>query len=573
MREYIKKLISYIFISGLTFLLIAYSVKSITNTPPANEYRSPLLKDIQTLDPIYISDPYSYEVASQIYNGLVTYRPVINNKGEKLLDIIPDLAEKWTVSDDRCTYTFQLRKGVRFHNGRLVESRDVKKSFERIIDPRNVATGIWTLQFLPIVGIEQYQEECMANFATPDLIGIQIVDSNIVKIVLKKPVPYTLNILAMPYYYVTPTEEIFKWWKKYSEHPVGTGPYKLQKWQKTKYLTLIKNNLYFESDKPSIPVLKYFVHPTEKESFIAFKQGNLEHAILPQNEFWNVINDPQWNKMGAYKLLEKEFVNDMEKSFIIKSPLLPIIEYISMDTKFFPFNEIKVRQAFNYAIDKHKLVEKVLNYQAMPLKGVYGFDFGGEQKNNIPYPYNQAKAKKLLREVGWKDIDLDGFIEPPKYIQDIVLWYEKNGDVQKICETIQSDLKDIGVKIVIKEQKYPFYIERTKRYNFSFFYSNWIPDFPDLSRIFNPLFYSSEQDNTSHFGNTKVDELLKSAENTIDEPGRLELYNKAEKIIIEQAPFILLCQPIIYKIVQPYVADQQIHPVLPNLIKLVSFKK
>jgi len=568
-----KNLINCIFIIFLTFLFITTNSMGLANQNPGQEYRSPLLKDVQTLDPVYISDPYSYEVASQIYNGLVTYRPVVKNKKETLLDIIPDLAEKWSISDDRCTYTFQLRKGIKFHNGRMLESRDVKKSFERIIDPRNESAGSWTLQFLPIVGVEQFQEDCMADFPTPDLSGIQIVDNNIVKIILKKPVPYALSILAMPYYYVTPTEEIFKWWKRYGEHPVGTGPYKLQEWQKKKSLTLIKNDLYFEQNLPSIPILKYFLYPTETESFNAFKQGKLEHSLLPKNEFFNVINDPEWNKIGEYKLLEKEFLNDREKSFILKAPLSSIIEYISMDTTTFPFTEIKVRQAFNYAIDKYKLVEKRLNYQATALKGIISGEmpFLSQNNDNIPYPYNPAKAKKLLREVGWKDINLDGFIEPPKYTEDIVLWYDKNKEIQEICEAIQSDLKDIGIKIVIKEQKHPFYIQKSKGYNLSFFYANWIPDFPDLSRIFNPLFYSSEQNNTSHFIDKKVDELLEKAENTIDEPGRLELYSQAEKIIIEQAPFIFLCQPVIYKILQPYVIGQQIHPVLPNLMKLVSF--
>ena len=541
----------------IIFILITLGVIFTTNAfaaEPIKEYRYPLVRDARTLDPIYMSDPSSYEVGSQLYNGLVTYRPIAKSKWETPYDIIPDLAESWQISDDRRSYTFKLRKNVRFHNGRIFESRDVKKSFERIINPKNNSYGNWTLAYLPIVGIENFRAQCMRNVPIPDLKGIQVIDFNLVRITLTRPVPYALNILAMPYYYIMPADGGF--------HTIGTGPYKLKEWKKKQYISLVKNSYYFEKYRPYIPNLKYVVFSSETEAFKAFHNGQTECADIPPKYFNDIVNNSDWNKMGADNLEDMNSLNDRNKSFVIKSPLNKI-EYIVMNNKSFPFNKLKTRQAFNYAINKNKLVEQVLNYQAAPF---LSFNLKNPYSSEFPYSYDPLKAKKLLYEADWRDKNRDGFIEPPGRA-NIILYHEKNDYARKVCKSIQEDLNDIGVKISLKETDSP----ATR--NFPFFYTSFKPQFMDLGRIFSPMFYSSNISNKSKYKNVKVNRLLKSSEKIQDDAYRTKSYLEAEKIIFEQAPDIFLTQSVGYKVVQPYIKGQIIHPVMPTLVKLIKLQQ
>lgn len=529
-------------------------------------YRLYLFKDISTLDPIKINDSQSYEVAYQIYNGLVTYRTKINKNGENLWDIIPDLAESWDISFDKKIYTFKLKKNIRFHSGKLLDTWDIKYSFERLLDPRN-KSPIWLTSFiLPIKGLKKFQQDCITGIQNPDLSGLKIIDNNIISIILDQEFPYTLNVLALPYYYIVPNEEFTKCCGNYIEHAVGTGIYMLENYKKKQLITL-KLNPYYIGEKPYIKEINYLILSDKNKIFKEFTLENFEQSHIPENIFYEIINNKKINSIGT-DLLEKDSFNNPEYSNIIKSPVWKT-SYISMNINIPPFNNIKTRHAFNYAINKENLITNVLKHHGIVINGVLPKYFPGNNNNNnnnTPYPYNPIIASKLLFEANWKDKDIDGYLEPPKGKNNLVLWYNPSKIYDKlICEEIKKDLENIKVKIIIKPIK-----KTTPDSEINFFINTIEPLYilPMPKQFF--LFYSRLGLN-SNFFDPQVDRLLKKSNFIKDWIRRKEIYNQIENIIIQQAPSIFLFQFVTYKIFQPYVRNQQIHPILPNVIKNIYY--
>lgn len=539
-------------------------------------YRNSFESDVPSLDPIQIGDTQSHDVAYNIYNALVTYRPTITGSGQKLSDLVPDLAENWTISKDGKTYTFKLKKGVKFHNGREFNSSDVKYSFERLANPKNASKGLWTLKALPLAGIKKYQEKCKAGYKDATIEGIKVLDNHTVQITLERLVPFALHVMAMSYYYIAPKEEVEKWGKDYTMHPVGTGPYKFKEWLRGVRLSLVKNPDYFEKDMPYIDELRYLIVPSEDSRFMRFEKSEEEHhAPIPSARFDKMLNDPFWNKIGATALRKLEELNDPLQSHIIKAPLL-VTQYLGMDTKSEPFTDKRIRQAFNFAINKQKIIDRILNGRAVPARGVLPKGFPGyDDTRPVAYPYNPEKAKELLKSAGYKDIDNDGILEKNNKRFEIMFWHNQSDVYSRLSTAIQADLKDVGVKIEIRSMQWAPYVEKIRRNEAIFFRMGWQADYPDPDNFLWTLLSSDNigQDNSTRYSNPVVDKLLKQAQGINDWKIREKLYQQTESIIIDDAPWLFMYNSVDYKIVQPYVLNQQIHPLIQNVMKIVQVNK
>ena len=568
----IKSIKSFFIIPLLSLALFSCSANKTDHTV----YRTTFESDVPSLDPINVGDTQSHDVAYNLYNGLVTYRPTITGPGQKLTDLVPDLAESWIVSDGGKTYTFKLKKGIKFHNGREFEASDVKYCIQRLANPRNSSKGFWTLNVLPLKGMKEYVKECKAGNKNAELEGVKVLDKYTVRISLSKLVPFALHVMAMAYYYIAPREEIEKWGKDYSMHPVGTGPYKFKEWVRGIRLALVKNPDYFEKGLPHIDELRYLIVPSEDSRFMRFEKGEEDHhAPIPSARFDKMLNDPLWNKIGAEELRKLDNLNDPEKSHIIKAPLLTST-YFGMDVKAWPFTDKRVRQAFNYGIDKQKVIDRVLNGRGVVATGVLPKGFPGyDSTRAVPYPYNPIKAKQLLKEAGFTDTNNDGVLDQNGRPMDFTFWHNQGGIRSSMASSVQADLNEIGIKVEIRSMQWAPYVDKIRRNEAIFFVMAWSADYPDPDNFLWTLLSGDNigQDNHSNYSNPVVNELLASAQNIGDWNKREKLYREAENIIVDDAPWVFMYNPVDYKIVQPRIVNQQIHPLIQNVMKIVEIKK
>ncbi|MBC7545222.1 MAG: ABC transporter substrate-binding protein [Candidatus Sericytochromatia bacterium] len=554
---------------GLTVLSVIAGCQR--RQPVGSVYRWGYNGDIPSLDPIQINDVQSHDAGHLIYNALVTYRTVLARPGETYYDVIPDLAERWDISPDRRQYTFHLRPGVRFHHGRELEAADVKATFERLANPKNASKGLWTLGALTVSGLKTFQAACKAG-QPADLAGVQVLDRFTLRLRLDSPIPFALHLLAMPSYYVAPPELTAKWGLDFSRHAVGTGPYRLAEWRRGQTLILEKNPHYWEKGLPHIGRVEIQVVPSDESRFLKFEVGDLEHnEPIPPGQFNRVLHDPRWNPIGAEAIRALPQVNDVTKSRIIKANE-PTTNYLGFNMTLAPFTDGRVRQAFNWAVNKNKVCNRVWGGRAVPAVGVLPPGFPGfDPKRPLAYPYDPAKAKVLLDEAGWQ-MGPDGMRRKDGKPLKVTLWYNQDELWAATASAVQADLKQVGVDCELQAQLWQPYLEKIRKYEAPFFRFGWHADYPDPDNFLSTIFSKANwgQDNTSKYDNPQVEQWLAQAKVAATWPEREALYRQAESQIIRDAPWLFLLHRVQYKIVQPYVRHQFIHPIIQNDIKHVT---
>jgi peptide/nickel transport system substrate-binding protein/oligopeptide transport system substrate-binding protein len=298
----------------------------------------------------------------------------------------------------------------------------------------------------------------------------------------------------------------------------------------------------------------------------------LEQSTIPPSSFEKTVNDPKWNAMGAEALMKAEAVNDKSKSQIVKAQRL-IINYLGMDNQAEIFKDVRVRQAFNYGIDKDQVI-KLLNGRGLPARGVLPMGFPGYKDGRpVPYPYDMARAKDLLQQAGWK-LEGETLKKDGKPFQ-ITLWYNSGPEYwAKVMASVQADLKKLGIQTEIRVVDWAPYLDKLDRGEAQFFRLGWQADYPDPDNFLWTLLYSKNvKENRAKYRNPQVDKLLDQAQTTMDWTQREALYQKAEDIIVKEAPWVFLYQPVTYEIFQPYVRSQQLHPLIPYVFKIMKLEK
>jgi len=566
-----------------TTIVFTFAVQSFAfdgqeiNPKKQTVYKLPILQPVFDFDPLKATnDPVKANFVSQIYNNLVTYRTKKDDSSNSFGDIIPDLAEEWNVSSDRKLYNFKLKKNVYFQNGRKFDAYDVKHTIERIANPKTMPKELtWVFQDLPLRGLKQFQSDCRKNKLNPALIGVEVLDSNIIQISLDKPTPFLFKILALPAFAIIPKEVVDRYGSDFGKHPIGTGAYKVSRFN-NQSIILEKNTNYFEESLPHIERLEYKVVSSFEESYKLFLNGQLDQTYIPDSEINRLFEQEKYNKYSINVFEETSYNNPLVSS-IIKEPEL-INTFIGINSQKSFLKLVKVREALNYSVDKSKIISDVLKYRAIPSAGniPIGFpDFISNEK--MPYQYDLLKAKKLLYEAGLIDSNGDKILEYKNKAVSLNLWYYKEPRTESVCKLVKKDLEALGIKINLKaSSNWNNYMKSIISGQADLYNLTWKAKYPDMDKIYTPLFSSNNlsysTNNTTRFYDEKVNKLLSNARNMIDLDGRLKIYSQVEKLILEQTPVIYMYQPTKYIMVNPDVAGMQIHPVLNEIYKYVYFR-
>ena len=484
--------------------------------------------DPLTLDPACASDTGSAEYIVEIFSGLVAF--------DRDLTLIPDIAEKWDVSDDGTVYTFHIRRGVKFHDGsRQVTADDFKFSMQRSLDPDTLST-VGSVYLDDIVGAKEFAEGKIDNVS-----GIEVVDVYTLRITIDAAKSYFVAKLTYPTAYVVDQREVgdsscfsnTEW----TRNPNGTGPFKLAEWQIAQRIVLTPNPTYHLEPKPSLAKVTYVL--AGGSPLVMYENDEIDITGVGINDIERIrdASDP----------LNKEFT---------EAPSLDTY-YIGFNTEEPPFDDPKVRRAFAMAIDKQVLSEVVLKDLVVPAKGVLPPGMPGFDDNLAGIPFDADGAKALLEDAGGAG-----------GLGKVTLLSSGRGaSVGPIIEAIQAMWEqNLGVTVEVDQEEFGLFLRDLDEGNFQMFDLGWIADYVDPQNFLDIKFHSGSANNETKYSNPEVDGLLEEARTEQDQAKRLDLYRQAEEKIVEDAPWIPLYHGKSNALIKPYVEGYFIPPfVIPNL--------
>jgi peptide/nickel transport system substrate-binding protein/oligopeptide transport system substrate-binding protein len=467
-----------------------------------------------TLDPALVTDIYGRPIVTQVFDSLVQF--------DANLKPIPALAEFWEASRDGRTWTFALRQGVKFHNGREMTAQDVVYSFSRLLDSTKLLPV--TELFQHMQGVKEFRAGKAASVQ-----GLQAQGRYTFRMVLEEPLAPLLTVLGLANTAVVPREEVEKPGGDFGHAPVGTGPFQFVRWQPNREIVLEANDQYYEG-RPFLDtvIFKIVVGSKLEERFAAFLKGNLEETIIPSEKGDEVRVNPQYRQYQYFR-----------------KPTLSL-QYLGFNTQMKPFDDRRVRQAFNYAVNKEAIVREIARMGHIPAVGALPPWLLGYEPDLRGYDYNPATARELLAAAGYPHGN--GF-------PVVQLWSNHQAaSTQAELAAYQRYLADIGVQgeIHFAPDWQPFRA-RLEQGILPMFRLLWTADISDPDNVLFPLLYSASLTNRTFYRNPRVDQLLEQARKELDEAQRITLYREVERTILHDAPWITQQYLILEYLYQPYV--------------------
>ena len=486
-----------------------------------------LWSDPPTMDPHLTTDATSAAIIVEVFGGLVTIDPNLN--------IVPDIAESWDVNTEGTVYTFHLRKDAKFHDGRLITAEDVKWSLERSADPLTAAPVVE--EYLgDIVGVK-----AKLNGDTREIPGVRVIDENTVEITIDAPKSYFLAKLTYPTAFVLDRENVESG-RRWFREPNGTGPFRLTEYTPGESLTLTRNE-HYHLGPPHLGKVDFIL------------SGGTAMLMYENDEI----------HLTGVGLAELDLVLDPGtplNSELVEAPPSFSTNYIGMNSKEPPFDDPKVRQALNYAIDKEVISRDILAGLVVPAKGILPPGFPGYNPELQGYDYDPELARQLLRESKY-GADLENF---PTIILTTAGSFGSSVslDMEVILRMWEENL---GIKVQIQQTEFATYLQDLIKRRFQMFEIGWIADYPDPENFLDLLFHSKSNNNHTAYENLQVDGLLESARVEADETRRYELYRQAEQLILRDAPWIPLWHSgEQYVLIKPYVHDYKLTQlIIPKL--------
>ncbi len=465
----------------------------------------------------------------QVFNRLVEFE-------RGTTKIVPALAESWEVSDDGLSYTFRLRKGVRFHSTksftptRDLNADDVLFSFERQLDPDH-----------PFYKVSGGQYEYFVSMDMPGLIqAIDKVDDQTVRFRLNQPeAPFIAN-LGMDFASIHSQEYAEKMAaagtpEKVDLEPVGTGPFQLIAYQKDAAIRYAAHPDYW-AGKAALDNLVFAITPDPSVRYQKLKAGECHVMPYPNPaDIETMRNDP------AINLLEQEGLN---------------VGYLAFNTEKKPYTDKRVRQALNMAINKQAILDAVFQGAGKIAKNPIPPTIWSYNDAVQDYAYDPDKAKALLAEAGLAD----GF-ETDIWAMPVQRPYNPNA--RRMAELIQADWAKVGVKAQIVSFEWGEYLKRSKLGEHQTVLLGWTGDNGDPDNFLFVLLgceAAKDSANRARWCNREFNDLLVEAKQTSDVAERTGLYEKAQLVFKQEAPWVTIAHSVVFKPVRKEVVDFRIDP-------------
>ncbi len=454
--------------------------------------------DASTLIPPLASDAASHGVAALIYNGLLKYDGDLN--------LVGDLAESWEISPDGLVITFKLRQGVKWQDGAPFTAHDVMFTYKVMVDPKT-----------PTAYGEDYKQVKKA----------EVVDDYTFRVTYPKPFAPALGswTLAILPKHLLEGKDITQ--SPLARRPVGTGPFKFQKWSAGDKIILSYNPDYFEG-RPYLNGYVYLVKPDMATMFLELKAGNIDRMGL---------TPLQYKRQTAYAKFQRLFNKYKYVSFSYT--------YLGYNLEDPRFADRRVRQALTHAINKQEIVEGVLLGLGQEATGPYKPGTWFYNPDVVRFPYDPEKAKALLAEVGWRP-NSEGILEKDgKPFEFTILTNQGNDLRMRTGEIIQRRLREVGIVVKLRTVEWAVFIkEFIDKGQFEAVLLGWTTgQDPDLYDIWHSSKTKPGELNFIHYQNPEVDRLLEEGRHTFDREKRRQAYFRFQEIIAEDQPYTFLYVP------------------------------
>lgn len=473
----------------------------------------------------------SMNIAINILESLVQFDPETKAP-------VPQLAESWTISKDHLTYTFQLRKNVKFQDGTDLNADAVVFSIERQMSKDHPAysTG---------APYKYWDSMAMSEIVK----SVKKIDEHTVQFQLKQPnAPFLAN-LTMGFMAIVSPAAVLKYGREFDKNPVGTGPYRLTEWKKDEFLELTAFDQYW-GEAPKIKKVRVRVIPDNQVRLLELKKGNVHIMDYP-----NYSDLPSLKASGDVTLLQQEGMN---------------LGYLALNMTKPPLDRVEVRQAIAMAIDRERIKQQIFQNYAVLAKNPYPPMLMGYNDQVPELKFDPEEAKKLLASTGLKNIQLELWAMP------VARPYNPNA--RKMAEFIQADLKRVGIETKIVSHEWGIYLDKLGRGEHDMALIGWSGDNGDPDNFLFNLFSIEAAEaipsqNYSFYKNKAFNNLIVRARTETDPKLRAELYGKAQEIIARDRPFVPLVHSLVVVPQRKEVTGYRIYPTGDRKFAQVEFVK
>ncbi len=447
----------------------------------------------KSMDPHAVTAVNDFRILVNLNDGLVRF-------ADGSLEVEPALAESWQVSADGTVYTFQLREGVTFHDGTAFDAEAVAFNFERMLDEDHPfhATGPFPLSFF-FSAVEE----------------VEVVDPLTVRFHLSEPYAPFLSNLAYPTGLIVSPEAVRAHGQDYGRNPAGTGPFVFRTWQANRQVAVERNPDYWDGAPPLAGVV-----------FRPITDANARVAELLASNIDLMVEVPPDNVE----------MFDSDPAFRYQEQPGPHLWFLILNTREAPFDDVRMRRAVNYAIDKETIVEDVLQGTATVATGPTPAAFGWALNAALePYPHDPERARDLIAEAGYGD----GV--------EVVFFVTEGGsgmlDPVAMGTAIQADLADVGIDAEIRTFEWNTFLDRVNaglEGRADMAEMAWMTNDPDTLPYLALRSAAMPEDggfNSGYYSNPEVDRLLEEARRATDRAERARLYKEMQRIVYEDAPW------------------------------------
>ncbi|HYB42554.1 MAG TPA: ABC transporter substrate-binding protein, partial [Candidatus Methylomirabilis sp.] len=451
-----------------------------------------LVAEPTSMDPGQLTDINSMRVLSSVYDTLVRFK-------DDSFTQEPGLATSWKASPDGLTYTFTLRKGVSFHDGTPFNAEAVKFTYDRLLDPKHPFADTGPFPF--------------ASFYYGAIKEVTVVDPYTVRFTLKQPFSPLLNNLTLNTGRIVSPAAVKKYGKEFASHPVGTGPFKFTSWDKNVRIVLDANPGYW-GGAPKLERLVFRPLVEEQTRVTELLSGGVDFIVdVPPDNVEQVKKDPK---------------------LVYYAQPGPHIWWVTLNSAKKPFSDVRVRRAVNQAVNRDAIANDLLKQTATPAIGPVPPSITWAYTDKVTkYPYDPARAKKLLAEAGYPN----GF--------PAVFWIPESGSGMQspktMAQAIQADLAAVGVTASIQTFEWGAYLSKYGKgfgQDADMAAMSFMLDPGDPAPMLSLTIDSKGGFRGGAYSNPEVDRLLAEATRTSDLKKRGELYQRVQKLVVDDAPWI-----------------------------------
>ena len=485
--------------------------------------------DPPTLDPHLTSDVYASTIVVEVFSGLVTI--------DTDLSLQPDIAERWEISEDGMVYTFFLRKNAKFHDGKPITAQDFVWSLNRAASP-SLASPVASTYLNDIVGVND-----VLSGAATEISGVKAIDEHTLQITIDAPKAYFLAKMTYPTAFVVDRENVESG-AIWTDNPNGSGPFKLKEYRIGERIILERNDLFY-------------LEPAKLDEVHMNLAGGQAMAMYENDEI-------DITGVGLFDLERLRDPSDPLSRDLKVAPPGFSVSYIGFNPNEPPFDDLKFRQALNHAIDKELIAKEVLAGRTVPAYGILPPGFPGYNPNIKGLRFDPEKAKRLLEESDYAD--------PENRPRIVITMPGTGGTIGPSMEVIlEMWLQNLGVEVEVQQVEWATFLQDLNRKRFQAFAGlGWSADYPDPQDYLDILFHTDSEINHGGYSNLQVDALLEQARIERDVQKRLDLYNQAEQMIVNDAAWV----PLWYTgerhlLLKPYIKGYALTPmVVPKLRKV-----